>query len=222
MAARSIVVLGSTGSVGCSTLDVIARHPERFSVLALSGHHNTELLAEQCLCPPAAHGRGGGCCQRGRSPAAPARGQLSHRRLPTARKPWWSWCRWPRPNWSWRPSSAPPASPQPCAQWRWANSCCWRTRSQWSSPAACSNRPRPAVAHPLSRSIPSTMPCSRRCRTASATDSKRSVLSNLFSPRRVGRFCTAGVMNSIRSHPNRPVHTPIGTWAAKFRSTRRP
>jgi 1-deoxy-D-xylulose-5-phosphate reductoisomerase len=43
-----ITVLGSTGSIGVSTLDVLARHPDRFEVLALSGHRQVELLAEQC------------------------------------------------------------------------------------------------------------------------------------------------------------------------------
>jgi 1-deoxy-D-xylulose-5-phosphate reductoisomerase len=33
---QRIAVLGSTGSVGVNTLDVIARHPERFEVFALS------------------------------------------------------------------------------------------------------------------------------------------------------------------------------------------
>jgi len=44
---RRITVLGATGSVGASTLDVIARHPERLSVYALSAHHNMVRLAEQ-------------------------------------------------------------------------------------------------------------------------------------------------------------------------------
>jgi len=42
-----VAILGSTGSVGRSTLDVIARHPGRFRVEALSAHRNTELLWEQ-------------------------------------------------------------------------------------------------------------------------------------------------------------------------------
>lgn len=44
-----ITVLGATGSIGCSTLDVVARHPEQFEVFALSGHRQTELLAQQCV-----------------------------------------------------------------------------------------------------------------------------------------------------------------------------
>ena len=44
-----ITVLGATGSIGCSTLDVVARHPERFEVFALSGHRQTEQLANQCV-----------------------------------------------------------------------------------------------------------------------------------------------------------------------------
>ncbi len=43
-----ITVLGATGSIGCSTLDVVARHPDLFSVYALTGHSQTELLAQQC------------------------------------------------------------------------------------------------------------------------------------------------------------------------------
>ena len=46
---QRITLLGSTGSIGNSTLDVIARHPERFSVYALSAHRSWEKLAEQCL-----------------------------------------------------------------------------------------------------------------------------------------------------------------------------
>jgi len=41
-------VLGSTGSIGVNTLDVVARHPERFRVLALSANRDLVRLAEQC------------------------------------------------------------------------------------------------------------------------------------------------------------------------------
>ncbi|HEY5809964.1 MAG TPA: 1-deoxy-D-xylulose-5-phosphate reductoisomerase [Povalibacter sp.] len=44
-----VAVLGSTGSIGVSTLDVLARHPGRFSVFALTAHHNVARLREQCL-----------------------------------------------------------------------------------------------------------------------------------------------------------------------------
>ncbi len=43
-----IAVLGSTGSIGDSTLDVIARHPERFRVVALGARRNARKLLEQC------------------------------------------------------------------------------------------------------------------------------------------------------------------------------
>lgn len=43
-----LTILGATGSIGVSTLDVVARHPERFQVVALSGHTRVELLAAQC------------------------------------------------------------------------------------------------------------------------------------------------------------------------------
>jgi 1-deoxy-D-xylulose-5-phosphate reductoisomerase len=44
---RKIIVLGSTGSIGTSALDVIARFPGRFKVSALSAYSNTELLLKQ-------------------------------------------------------------------------------------------------------------------------------------------------------------------------------
>ena len=45
---RSITILGSTGSIGVSTLDVVARHPDRYRVHALTGHTRVAELAEQC------------------------------------------------------------------------------------------------------------------------------------------------------------------------------
>lgn len=44
---KRISILGSTGSIGTQTLDVISKHPEQFSVEALSGGRNVSLLAEQ-------------------------------------------------------------------------------------------------------------------------------------------------------------------------------
>lgn len=44
-----VTVLGATGSIGCSTLDVMARHPERFEVFALTGVAQIEKLAQQCV-----------------------------------------------------------------------------------------------------------------------------------------------------------------------------
>jgi 1-deoxy-D-xylulose-5-phosphate reductoisomerase len=45
---NGVAILGSTGSVGESTLDVIARHPGRFRVIALGANRNVEKLADQC------------------------------------------------------------------------------------------------------------------------------------------------------------------------------
>lgn len=46
---RRLTVLGATGSIGVSTLDVVARHPDRFEIVALSGHRQIDRLAEQCI-----------------------------------------------------------------------------------------------------------------------------------------------------------------------------
>ena len=44
-----ITVLGSTGSIGRNTLDVVARHPNRFEIFALTGATQIDVLAKQCL-----------------------------------------------------------------------------------------------------------------------------------------------------------------------------
>ena len=49
MAKQGICVLGSTGTIGVNTLDVISRHPEKYSVIALSAHQSDEKLFQQCV-----------------------------------------------------------------------------------------------------------------------------------------------------------------------------
>lgn len=46
---QQITVLGATGSIGVSTLDVVARHPDRYKVFALTADRRWQLLATQCL-----------------------------------------------------------------------------------------------------------------------------------------------------------------------------
>ena len=45
---RKLTILGATGTIGVSTLDVVARHPDRFEVVALTGHTQDIRLLEQC------------------------------------------------------------------------------------------------------------------------------------------------------------------------------
>jgi 1-deoxy-D-xylulose-5-phosphate reductoisomerase len=47
-AVQNITILGATGSIGASTLDVIGRHPDRFRVVALAAHRRVDELAELC------------------------------------------------------------------------------------------------------------------------------------------------------------------------------
>ncbi len=46
---QRITILGSTGSIGVNTLDVIARHPDRFEVFALTGATQVDLMLQQCV-----------------------------------------------------------------------------------------------------------------------------------------------------------------------------
>ncbi len=49
MSLKQIAILGSTGSIGVNTLDVIRAHPDRFKVVALTAAKQIERLAEQCI-----------------------------------------------------------------------------------------------------------------------------------------------------------------------------
>ena len=44
---QNVSVLGATGSIGCSTLDIVRQHPDKFNVVALSGNTQIELLLRQ-------------------------------------------------------------------------------------------------------------------------------------------------------------------------------
>lgn len=44
---KVISLLGSTGSIGTQTLDIVGEHPDKFQVVALSAGNNLELVAEQ-------------------------------------------------------------------------------------------------------------------------------------------------------------------------------
>ena len=46
---RRVSVLGSTGSIGINTLDVIAQHPSRFEVYALAANSSVDAMLAQCL-----------------------------------------------------------------------------------------------------------------------------------------------------------------------------
>jgi 1-deoxy-D-xylulose-5-phosphate reductoisomerase len=48
MTARVLTVLGATGTIGVNTLDVVARHPGRFEIFALTGATQVERMFEQC------------------------------------------------------------------------------------------------------------------------------------------------------------------------------
>lgn len=49
MAKQGICVLGSTGTIGVNTLDVISRHPEKYKVIALTANQADEKLYQQCI-----------------------------------------------------------------------------------------------------------------------------------------------------------------------------
>ena len=79
MMVTNVAILGATGSVGGAALDVIARHPERFRVWAVTGHHQVNKLADIArVYQPEIVGVGTGqeesfeaCCDHGESESVP-------------------------------------------------------------------------------------------------------------------------------------------------------
>ncbi|MEI6893383.1 MAG: 1-deoxy-D-xylulose-5-phosphate reductoisomerase [Colwellia sp.] len=49
MAKRQLCILGSTGSIGCNTLDVVRLHPDRFQIMSLAAYASVNVIFEQCL-----------------------------------------------------------------------------------------------------------------------------------------------------------------------------
>ncbi|MEX2353365.1 MAG: NAD-dependent epimerase/dehydratase family protein, partial [Gammaproteobacteria bacterium] len=45
---KGITILGSTGSIGINTLDVLARHPDKYHLIAITANTNVEGMLEQC------------------------------------------------------------------------------------------------------------------------------------------------------------------------------
>ena len=46
---KGLCILGATGSIGESTLDVVSRHTDKYKVIALTAHTNIDTLYEQCI-----------------------------------------------------------------------------------------------------------------------------------------------------------------------------
>ncbi len=76
-----VAVLGSTGSIGVSTLDVLGRHPDRFTVEVLAAATNDARLLEQCL----RIGRAWRCCNPPTRPRASRRACVRPVRRPRCR-----------------------------------------------------------------------------------------------------------------------------------------
>ena len=49
MSKRQLCILGSTGSIGCNTLDVVRLHPDKFQVMSLAAHASVDVIYDQCI-----------------------------------------------------------------------------------------------------------------------------------------------------------------------------
>ena len=183
MAVKNLAVLGATGSIGVTTLGLVARFPERFAVIALAGGSNIELLAAPGRALRAASG--GDCGRRRRSRAAPTPAPVRRRDRTRTRGAQPGGHRrggGPAhlgPGWRAR-SAADAARPS-----RRASTSPWRTRKCWWSPVSWCARRRGAPGCASSRSTASTTPSFRPCTATIAPKCGAS-----FSPRRAARSCT--------------------------------
>ncbi|TYK65660.1 1-deoxy-D-xylulose-5-phosphate reductoisomerase [Colwellia echini] len=49
MSKRQLCILGSTGSIGCNTLDVVRLHPDKFQIISLAAHASVDVIFAQCV-----------------------------------------------------------------------------------------------------------------------------------------------------------------------------
>ena len=216
---QRVCILGATGSIGTSTLDVIARHPDRFEVFALTAHSRIDELFAQCVqwrpryavLPDAAQANelrrrlieqgvrtevldgAQALCELAAHPEVDAVMAAIVGAAGLA----------PVPGRGAR-RQAPAARQQGSAgrrrqavhgrgARRAAPRCCRSTASTRRSSSACPKTARPG-------------------RSASTTS---------CSPRRAARSAAATRPRSRPSRPTRPARTRTGRWAARSRSTRR-
>ena len=71
---KRLTILGSTGSIGTQTIDVIASRPGEFKVVALAAGRNVTRLADQAQTAPAGAGRRPGDAEAREVVPAPSRG----------------------------------------------------------------------------------------------------------------------------------------------------
>ena len=155
---QTVTILGATGSIGRSTTDLLAQHPERFRVGAVVGGRDAAALAQVALAtgaslqpspiPPAAR-RSPRRCRAPASLAAQARPRFSTR--------WRA-----RPTSSSRRSAARPASSRPMRRSASDGRSPSPTRRAWSARATRSCGTPSATGRPSCRWIPSTTPSARR------------------------------------------------------------
>ena len=160
---QRVCVLGSTGSVGMATLDVIARHPERFEVFALTARRRLDELFELCLRFRPRHASVATAGEARALERAPARRRRRHRgherrgRAVRAGRASRGRCRDGGDRRRRRPGALPGRGRAP------ASACCSPTRKRWSSAARSSSTPSSAAGRPCCRSTASTRRSSSAC-----------------------------------------------------------
>ena len=195
---RSVVVLGSTGSVGTQALDVIRRHRDDYQVVALAAGRNTELLAAQRAAFGVPADRARTLCRRSRRARRARRAPRRRRRAQRGRR----LRRAARDHRRARSRQAPRARQQGEPHRR-------RARSS----------PRPGRAA-AARSCPST-PSTPRVYQALRGRRARRGRARRSSPRAAGRSGATPATSSRRHRRRRAASTPRGTWARRSPSTRR-
>ena len=206
---QRVCILGSTGSVGTSTLDVIARHPDRFEVFALTAHSRVDELFAQCLqlrprfavvpraragaralrdacaapaCATEVLSGARRAVRAGRAPRGRHGDGRHRRRRRPARRAW--------------PRRAP------------ASACCWPTRKRWSSAARSSCAPCATAARRCCRSTASTRRSSSACPKTASTWAARidhivlTASGGPFRDARPGDACATSRPTQACAHPN--------------------
>jgi hypothetical protein len=125
-----LTILGATGSIGVSTLDVVARHPDRFEVVALTGHRQVETLAAQCKPVSSGLRRRGGAAEAGRLAACCGR-RICARKCYMAPRHWSRSPALPEVDAVMAAIVGAAGLPPTLAAARAGKRVCWPTRKRW-------------------------------------------------------------------------------------------